>query len=253
VEQYSRLSHATIADTFNDLLRKQWWGVVRVKDSGAWKEFDFAGGGVKVISLGDRRAPPIGQIIVRRCHLQPSVIEQVLDSQRESRDLFGEIMVRQQMISDEARDEAVYEQVLAEFTDLYMWSGARFAYHSGQSRPRNPEFDQRRQTEGVKAVSLSTDLVKLTTKARKTYLEFDELQRSVGSGETIYKFTTAARDKLYNQGGFAKLADADQRVAVLLDGSRSLSEIIAKVPFGMFDTLRLIAKLKKAGAIEQAK
>ena len=95
--------------------------------------------------------------------------------------------------------------------------------------------------------------MKLTTKARKTYVEFDELQRSVGSGETVYKFTTAARDKLYNQGGFAKLADADQRVAVLLDGSRSLSEIIAKVPFGMFDTLRLISKLKKAGAIEQAK
>ena len=225
--------------------------VIRVKDAAAWKEFDFASGGVKVTSLGDRRAPPIGQIIMRRCHLQPSVIEEVLDSQRESRDLFGEIMVRRQMISDEARDEAVYEQVLAEFTDLYMWSSARFAYTPGQRRPKNPEFEQQRQEQGITPVSVSTDLVKLTTKARKTFLDFEELQRDVGSGETVYGFTTAARDTLYNQGGFAKLADADQRVAVLLDGKRSLSEIIAKVPFGMFDTLKLIRKLKKAGAIKQ--
>ena len=77
------------------------------------------------------------------------------------------------------------------------------------------------------------------------------MQQAVGSGETVYRFTTAARDKLYNQGGFAQLADADQRVAVLLDGKRSLSAIIDKVPFGVFETLRLINRLQKAGAIER--
>jgi len=250
VDQYSRLTHADLAEVINDLIKQNWWGVMRVKDARAWKEFDFASGGVKVTSLGDRRAPPIGQIIVRRCHLNPSVIEQALDKQRENPDLLGEVMVRNQWINDESRDEAVYEQVLAEFTDLYMWNGARFAYHPGQQRPRNREFDQQRLSENVTPVSVSTDLVKLTNKARKTYLDFDQLQKDVGSGESVYRFTAAARDKLYNQGGFAKLADADQRVAVLLDGTRSLSEIIAKVPFGLFDTLKLIRRLKNAGAIE---
>lgn len=250
MEQYRRLTHADIAEVFNGLLRNSWWGIMRVKDSHAWKEFDFASGGVKVTSLGDRRAPLIGQIIMRRCHLQPSLIAQVLDKQREHPDLFGDVMVRQQWISEEARDEAVYEQVLSEFVDLYQWTGGRFVYHAGQRRPKDREFEQRRQAEGVTPVSVSTDLTKLTTKARKTFVEFEELQKDVGSGESVYRFTSAARDKLYKQGGFAKLADADQRVAVLLDGTRSLSEVIAKVPFGLFDTLKLIRRLKNAGAIE---
>ncbi len=144
-------------------------------------------------------------------------------------------------------------QVVQEVADLHLWSGARFYFQAGQRRPSNQEFDARRHEEGVKAVSWSGSLGSLLKDAKKAYYEFETLRKEVGSGETVYGFTTSARNTLYKQGGFQRLVDADQRVAVLLDGKRSISEIIAKVPYGLVETLRIIHKLKKAGAIRQVR
>jgi len=249
VETYQRLTPNTLAEVFTTLTNGHYWGILRVRDSGAWKEYDFASGGVKVTSCGDRRAPMLGQILSRRCRIPKERIDELVAKQPETRQRIGELCQRAQLCSEEDVQKAIREQVMSELADLWMWNNARFFFQEGQQRPRNADFEARRQEEGVVGVSWSGPLGQLITDAKKAFYDFENLRKEVGSGESVYGFTTAAREKLFKQGGFQRLVDADQRVVMLLDGKRSLSEIIAKVPYGVVETLRIVAKLKKAGAL----
>lgn len=253
METYQRLTHESLGQVTSDLAAQRYWGILRVKDGQAWKEYDFASGGIKVTSLGDRRAPRLGQILARRCRIPPARIDELVAQQAEARQRIGEQCVRAHLCTEEDLAAAIREQVVAEVADLWLWTGARYFYQAGQQRPRNPEFDDRRRAENITAVSWSGPLGQLLTDAKKAFQDFENLRKEVGSGESVYAFTAAARAKLYEQGGFQRLVDADQRVVVLLDGKRSLSEIVAKVPYGMVETLRIVAKLKKAGAVTKVR
>jgi hypothetical protein len=253
VETYQRLTHEGLGKVTSDLAANQYWGILRVKDGQAWKEYDFASGGLKVTSLGDRRAPLLGQILARRCSIPPARLDELVATQPETRQRIGEMCVRAHLCTEEDLQKAIREQILSELADLWLWSGARFYFEVGQQRSRNAEFDARRRDEQVTPVSWSGPLGQLLTDAKKAFQDFENLRKEVGSGESVFAFTPAARAKLYEQGGFQRLVDADQRVVVLLDGKRSISEIVAKVPYGMVETLRIVAKLKKAGAITKVR
>lgn len=251
VDPQGRLSRETISALVTDLAANKYWGVLRAKDAEAAKEFDFASGGMRVTSLGNRKGAPLGQILVRRGAIRSDGIEKALHAQQERGGLFGEVCISLHLIDEETRETAVREQVLAEWADLYYWNGARYEYATGQARPASADFDARRRQAGVKPVSWTGPIGKLLGDARQAVIEFDTVQRDVGSGETVYGFTESARDKLWKQGGFQRLVESDQRVCVLLDGKKTLSEIIAKVPLGWAETLRIIHKLLKAGALRK--
>ncbi len=251
MENRGGLSRNRLSEIIQDLAAQKYWGILRVRDATAWKEFDFASGGVKVTSIGDRKAPPIGQILMRVAGIKKADLEKALETQKDRPGYLGEILVSMRLVTEDAVLGAVREQALTELSDLYFWASARYEYASGQSRPRSAEFDQKKREAGVKSLSYTGSLGQLLGDAKNAYMEFEKIQRELGSGETTYEFTPSARDMLYKKGGFQRLIESDQRVAVLLDGKKSVSEILSKVPLHWAETMRILHRLLKAGAIER--
>ncbi len=250
-KQQGRLTIEKLEGVFKDLSSRKFTGTISVWDERAWKEFYFAGSGVRVTSVGDRKTLPLGEFLTRRGFVEQEAVDKALEKQQTNFNMLGEILVESEELEPERRDKALLWQVEEELSDLYFWHGPRYEYEPGPQTGQYSEVERKRAETNTKSLSVNAEVSGIIRGAREAYKEMMEVRNALRMGG-VYRLTELGRQKLFVKGGFKALSDPEQRIVVLLDGKRTLEEIQKRAHVLPRDTLRIMHKLENYGAVKLA-
>jgi len=218
----------------SDLLNHRYVGVLSAEDGDTTKEFYFAGSGVKATTIGPRKSLPVGRFWLVLGVVQEDALEEALQIQRERGGLIGEILVDGGQLSDEGRTEGLTDQLVEEIADLFFWPGPRYHYRPGP-QTRVGTSDKLRQREGVKSLSMTTNLAQVLMRAKVDGLNLKTAGRKLGGVDQEYRATPAVREVLFTKETFMALPAEQQKLLPLFTKPRSAGEFIegAGIPWSL--------------------
>src|SRR5437764_1314970 len=83
---------------------------------------------IPAVVAAARRAIPLGRILVRSGRITSGQLEAVLAEQRQSARRLGDLVIERGLVTREAIDQALRDQVAEEIYELFAWPEARFYF-----------------------------------------------------------------------------------------------------------------------------
>jgi len=190
-----------------------------------------------VYGYGPRQTYHLGQLLKDRGVLTAEQLEQAIrvQSHDDNTHRLGAILISRGFIDRADLESAVRQQVEELLYSLLSWENGSFKFYENQY-PTDEEI----------TVQISVENVILEGLRR-----LDELNMSreaLGDVSSVYALATTETQRLRD----VSLRGAEWNVMTLVNGFRSVSEIVAASPMGHNDTLRVLAQLKLAGMITPA-
>jgi hypothetical protein len=190
-----------------------------------------------VYGYGPRQTYHLGQLLKDRGVLTAGQLEQAIrvQSHDDNTHRLGAILISRGFIDRADLESAVRQQVEELLYSLLSWENGSFKFYENQY-PTDEEI----------TVQISVENVILEGLRR-----LDELNMSreaLGDVSSVYALATTETQRLRD----VSLRGAEWNVMTLVNGFRSVSEIVAASPMGHNDTLRVLAQLKLAGMITPA-
>lgn len=228
-----------IAQLLQTLSAAKCRGVLTISRREVQKVIDFGIEGIRLVS-GVQRTNPLGEILVRTGKVTLAELEALLAEQRASGKRLGQVVVERGIVSQEALEFALREQVSEEIFDLFTWVGATFGFNT-----------DRRTLEAVTPgpladVTLDLNLMSLMIEAARRIDELNQIQKVIPDDRLIAQQVELP----------ARLDDpaldrnAVEEVLPLADGSRTIGEIIEASFYPKFTVLRTLYGLSLQGALK---
>lgn len=214
-------------------------GLLSIAREGQQKVLDFGPTGIRLVN-GVRRTNPLGEILVRTGKIDSSELEALLAEQKSSGRRFGELVVERGIVTQDSIDFALREQVAEEIYDLFTWSQSTF------------EFDtDRRKIDGVPpgplaSVALDLNVMSLMIEAARRVDELQQIQAAIPDHRLVpSKIELPARldDPSLDRS-------AVEEVLPLVDGVRSIGQIIESSFYPQFTVLRTLYGLSRQGVVK---
>ncbi|MEK7774798.1 MAG: DUF4388 domain-containing protein [Candidatus Zixiibacteriota bacterium] len=190
-----------------------------------------------VYGYGPRQTYHLGQLLKDRGVLTAEQLEQAIrvQSHDDNTHRLGAILISRGFIDRSDLESAVRQQVEELLYSLLSWENGSFKFYENQY-PTDEEI----------TVQVSVENVILEGLRR-----LDELNMSreaLGDAGTVYALATTETERLRD----VSFRGAEWNVMTLVNGFRTVSEIVAASQMGPNDTLRVLAQLKLAGMITPA-
>ena len=202
------------------------------------KAIHFGPEGIRLLSSTMKRVNRLGKILLRRKRLSSSDLEGLLKEQKLLGWKLGQIATTSGLVKREDIEDALREQIEEEIFDIFMWNDAAFTFHEGQVPKEDTHTPLAALTFGVSVTSL------LLEAARRAD-ELMMIRRILRDDMTLKKFSFDIQaDEL---GDDLEVVDA---VLPLINGRRTLSEIIQMSIYPRFVTMRGVHKLLTLGYIK---
>ncbi|MBT8398488.1 MAG: DUF4388 domain-containing protein [Gemmatimonadetes bacterium] len=177
------------------------------------------------------RPDRLGEILVKNGVIQTEDLSRAMEQQgKEGQKRLGEILVELGAVTPEDLERWVAVQVKEAVYHLFAWEQGTFHF-------KPDEFPDRDQ---VLLVALSTD--GLLMEGARRVDEWSIIEREVHSLDLIYKIT---RDP--KEAADVELTGNQKRLVPLLDGSRTVREVVEESGLVEFETGKAIYELVQAG------
>ncbi len=184
-----------------------------------------------VYSFVLNRPDRLGEILVKNAVIQPDDLSRAMEEQgKESQKRLGEILVDMGAVTSGDLEKWVAVQVQEAVYHLFTWEQGTFHF-------KPDEFPDRTQ---VLLVALSTD--GLLMEGARRVDEWSVIEREVHSLDLIYKMTRDPKD-----ADEVELTGNQKRLLPLLDGSRTVREVVEESGLVEFETGKAIYELVQAG------
>src|SRR6266850_2133591 len=127
-----------IANLLQVLTMNRAQGYLTVTRDTEKKVVQFGPVGIRLLS-GALRVSPLGKILLRTQRITRDQLADILKGQRRSGVPFGEYVTKKGIVTQEAIDSALREQVADEICDLFTWTYGSFEYTDAEHVPPPPE------------------------------------------------------------------------------------------------------------------
>jgi hypothetical protein len=211
-------------------------GILTIRASKKLVEIHFVDGGiVHVFSNYRGRKDLTGEILVKAGIITEEQLERVLEIQKRAPKYLGEILVELQLLRTEDVLKVISTQIYETIYDLFWWEDGTF------------HFDLK-LVESYKKIPfvLSTEQVLLTI--LRMVDEWSEIEKKISSPYVVFKKGSGSPSP---EGYFReKLTSEQELVYTLVDGSRTVEEIVDRSLLGKFNTTEILSNLLETGTID---
>lgn len=221
------LSEATLPDVIQLLSYSLKSGCLSVTDGKNFGNIFIKDGKIIYATLLNRK-DQLGDILVSKQKISKSNLEQALAIQKVKKRRLGEILIEMGAISAEIVESALKEQISETIFTMLIWETGYFNFEA-DLLPGADEFTVQLSPQGI-----------LLEGARRID-EWRKIENKIPPFETV----------LVSKGDFSNvpLITQEQRIIKLIDGSRTIDEILKLSEYDFFETCRTIYGLISAGIL----
>ncbi len=225
-----KLKDFGIADILQLLAQQQKTGILLVERRNESAEIYFLNGLV-IETRSSQHTDRLGEMLIRGGYVTRQQVEAALDRQGDTFDYLGRLLVRDGLIQHEVLQQALQTQMLETFFDILQW-------RDGQYRFITDKFKKEGVLDSIPGIqSILLDVLRMID-------EWPAIAKVIPSFEMV--FTVA-------EGHSPDDIEIDELpVYQLIDGRRSVQEIIDGSLLGRYAACKILAELLQDGIIRHA-
>jgi len=218
-----------LAAVIQTLSLNRYHGTLRIETEDAGSQFFFISEGEIVLVRQVKRDPVrLGDLLLRAGQITDADLEQALAEQKKGAGKrLGQVLVDLGFTTQDEIEGVIRQKFEEEFLDLFLLDKGRFEFIFGLTPEALFAPDER-----LERVSLNSDA--LMFEAMRRVDEWQDMIRSLGSLDTIYDKDakgsggSVALEDFEPQKGSGPSVPARRRLVDLLDGTRSLREVLGQ-------------------------
>lgn len=227
------LNDVSLADICQLLAMGRKTGCLTVTDAGNLGYVYFRSGRV-IQAMVLNRPDRLGDLLVANGHLKRKQLNEALAIQGTSTNrLLGDILLEQEMIDEEALEGCLRVQVEESIYHLFSWTNGSFHF--------DPDQELDRDTPQV-----SMNAEGLLLEGARRVDEWSQIEKKIPTFDLIF----AAVDSPPEEEE-AELTKDQESILGLLDGERTVKDLIDRSALGDFETAKALYGLLQAGFIER--
>jgi hypothetical protein len=210
-------------------------GVLRIRRGKNLVEIHFVDGMiVHVYSNYRGKKDLIGEILVKAQLITEEQLERVLRIQKETLKYLGEILVELQLLTKNDVLKVISTQIYETIYDLFWWEDGTF------------NFDLK-LVESYKKIPFALSTEQVLLNILRMVDEWSEIEKKIYSPHLVFRKALGTKDQ-----GFLreKLSSEQELIYNLVDGSRTVQEIIDRSLLGKFNASEILAEQLEMGLIE---
>jgi tetratricopeptide (TPR) repeat protein len=221
-----------LSDVFQMLSMSQKDGTLIVSDEESRKSIYFGKDGIRLLASGRRRAPKLGDRLVRTGRITDAQLASMLEEQKATGRLFGEVAVATGVLTAEELQRFLTTQVEDELCDCFVWKYKHFEFYEGP-----PPEELLSQDQPVTKVTLNVNSILMEALRRRD--EWLLIERRIPEDTLIYTWTESGVAQRPSIGVDPALAPILDRI----NGLNTVAEILAGTLLSAFDVYRLVFDL----------
>jgi hypothetical protein len=203
------------------------------------KTIHFATKGMRLLSSSMKRINKLGKILLRRKRISKEDLDALLKEQKLLGWKLGQIAVESGLVQKKDVEEALREQIEEEIFDMFMWKEAAFEFVEG----RAPKVEESNPLSGL---TFDANVMSLILEAARRADELLMIRRILTDDDmTLTKFPFEIQAE--ELGPDMETID---EVLPLINGRRSVREIVNASIYPRFVTMRAIYRLLVLGYIK---
>jgi hypothetical protein len=218
-------------------------GVLKIRRGKSLVEIYFVDGMiVHVYSNYRGKKDLIGEILVKAQLISEEQLDRVLKIQKETLKYLGEILVELQLLTKEDVLKVISTQIYETIYDLFWWEDGSF------------NFDLK-LVESYKKIPFALSTEQVLLNILRMVDEWSEIEKKIFSPHLVFKKSLGIEDKtidvLSPQSYLKeKLTSEQELIYHLVDGTRTVQEIIDRSLLGKFNASEILLNLMEMGMIE---
>ena len=203
------------------------------------KAIHFASKGMRLLSSSMKRINKLGKILLRRKRISKEDLDALLKEQKLLGWKLGQIAVESGLVQKKDVEEALREQIEEEIFDMFMWKEAAFEFVEGKA----PKQEENNPLSGV---TFDANVMGLLLEAARRADELLMIRRILTDDEmTLTKFPFEIQAEELGQD-----MDIVDEILPLINGRRSVREVVNQSIYPRFVTMRAIYRLLVLGYIK---
>ncbi len=220
-------------------------GILKIRRGKDLVEIHFVDGMiVHVYSNYRGKKDLIGEILVKAQLITEEQLERVLKIQKDTLRYLGEILVELQLLTRDDVLKVISTQIYETIYDLFWWEDGQF------------NFDLK-LVESYKKIPFALSTEQVLLNILRMVDEWSEIEKKISSPHLVFKRTLGFEEK--SVGGLPsqrylkeKLNSEQELIYNLVDGTRTVQEIIDRSLLGKFNASEILVELSGMGLIETA-
>ncbi len=224
----------SLADIFQLIGLQKKTGVLTLKSGEEVVTVSFLDGAVVAAdSLHRRLEDRLGTVLVKTGQITPGQLQECLKVQKQTLKRLGNVLVEQKYVTQEALREALRIQVTQMIYRLFRWRDGEYHF----SQEEKLDFDR----QNVMPLSAESVLME----GARILDEWPMIEKRIGPLSGTYRRTAAADAALSGKVGRSGpvLSPEERTVLTLLEGNRSVQDVIESSTLSEFDTCRVLYEL----------
>ena len=231
----------SLADVLQNVATNHLTGTLHIlSNTGLEKFIHFEQGQIR--QLCEKHGKPMVEpaIFYARGLVQQGPLENAVLVQKQSRQPLGACLIQLGFITAEQLNEVNTRQISEQLYDLFDWDKATFEFSDGA--PPKGLFSE------APPELPALPVTHLIMEAARRSDEWPRLNQAIPSDQEIYHVPAAARQTVETQ----KMASpsSEKRIAELLDGSRSVADLIRESRLSRYEVYSLLAQFLSENLIQ---
>lgn len=223
------LREASLAEVCQLLALGLKTGCLSVADRSRFGQVFFDHGRIIFARIVNRR-DRLGDLLTADGVITQDQLDEILTEQERTPERrLGELLLDRELITREQLDRYIFTQIEEAVCHLFTWSRGQFYFEAGE-----------RPEEGELTVSINAE--SLLLEAARRVDEWSLIQKRITSLELVFEV-----DEQRLSDSDIQLADDQRRIADLLDGERSVQDIMDETGLGEFEVGKALFGLLQAG------
>jgi outer membrane protein assembly factor BamB/predicted negative regulator of RcsB-dependent stress response len=236
------LESFSLPEIFQSLAVNQHTGTLRVTDGESEKLIYFSGGEINLLATGKNTTTKIGDFLIKTGKATPQQIQECLTEQDRTGKLLGEVLVGRQVITEDDVADAVRNKIEEEIYDLFLWKAADFEFLPGYCPHEMVDPLQKTSKLRINANSLIMESLRRMDEWGRIYKVIPDLNlvfAPANLNPAVIKRIDAPESHI--------------REIYLVDGKRSISELVDLSMLNKFEFCRLMYECFKNGIVTTAR
>lgn len=210
-------------------------GLLEIKTAARQKEVAFRNGNIIFASSVNDHEDLLGNMLLRRGEISKSDLERAITLHKQTGRQLGTTLIDMGLFGKDEIAECLRLQIEEIVYNLFAWHEGDFIFHEGQE-PKNAPF----------LVEMNT--MNVVMEGTRRIDEWLEIQKVLPPDDVYLKVVNNPK----TAKGDIKLSVDEFRILMLVNGERTLPDLVNVSPMGEFVTYRAVYKLVGAKLVEGA-
>jgi len=240
------LKDFSLADIFQLIGIQKKTGILTLKNDKEVVTVSFVNGDVvSADALHRRLEDRIGTVLVKSGRITEAQLQEALKVQKNTLKRMGNILVESRFIEPEALREALQIQISQMVYRLFRWRDGEYDF----TQEEKVDYDR----EHVSPMSAESILME----GARILDEWPMIEKGIRSFTTVFRHANIEIAAAASGAGGDEaargvtLSDEDRRVYQLVDGKRTVQEIVERCSLSEFDTCRILYELSNRQVLEE--